>query len=132
VCEYVGEVLSDEELKNRRLLNNFNVKNYVLTIKEWSPTKQAFVRTHIDSSLRGNFARFINHSCDPNLAVHAVRVDLMIPCAVLFAIRDINVDEELTFHYGSQNISPRENITLVQCKCGSSNCAGFLPYDSLS
>ena len=52
----------------------------------------------IDAGPRGNWARFINHSCDPNCATEPwiVNGDKRIG---IFALRDIAKGEELTFNY---------------------------------
>lgn len=52
----------------------------------------------IDAKYYGNFSRFINHCCSPNL--HPVKVfiehqDLHFPRIAFFAKRDIVADEEL-------------------------------------
>lgn len=52
----------------------------------------------IDPTSKGNLARFINHSCEPNCITEKWNV-LGEVCIGIFAIRDINEDEELTFDY---------------------------------
>lgn len=59
---------------------------------------QEFDSFCIDAKLYGNFSRFINHSCHPNL--HPVKVfidhhDLRFPRIAFFAKRDILPNEEL-------------------------------------
>ena len=52
----------------------------------------------IDANNYGNIARFINHSCQPNLTpvkVFASHQDLRFPHIALFANRDIKKGEEL-------------------------------------
>ena len=76
----------------------------------------------------GNEARFINHSCDPNVvsfnltgqhesnAYHSVG---------LFAQRKIMPGEELTLDYSwDKNILSISQD--VPCLCGSEKCRGFL------
>ena len=72
------------------------------------------------------------HSCDPNLTMHIVRIDSFIPSMALFAARDISAGEELTYDYGAPSVSndetpPRQGG--VKCLCGASNCKGYLPFD---
>ena len=52
----------------------------------------------IDAGPKGNLARYINHSCDPNCQTEPwiVNSDKRIG---IFAIRDIMPDQELTFNY---------------------------------
>lgn len=52
----------------------------------------------IDPTNSGNIARFINHSCDPNC--QTTKWQVLDEVAVgIFAIKDIQEDEELTFNY---------------------------------
>lgn len=52
-----------------------------------------------------SFGRYLNHSCDPNLEVHAVRIETIIPVIAFFANRDIEINEELTFDYSPDCIN---------------------------
>lgn len=52
----------------------------------------------IDPTFKGNMARFINHSCDPNCIIEKWHV-LGEICVGVFSIKDIKEDEELTFDY---------------------------------
>lgn len=81
IIEYVGEVINNEEFQ-RRLKHKQIVKDehyYFFTL-----TKD----TIIDAGPKGNVARFINHSCDPNCVIQKWRVN---ECNRLgfFAIEDI-------------------------------------------
>lgn len=77
----------------------------------------------VDAARFGSAARFINHSCHPNLA--PVRVftstrDLRLPTVVLFATTDIDPDEEFTFDYGDKFWSVKSKW--LKCECGSMEC----------
>lgn len=52
----------------------------------------------IDSRFKGNYTRFINHSCNPNCVAEKWNVCGYIRVGI-FAIRDINIDEEITYDY---------------------------------
>ena len=52
----------------------------------------------IDAGPRGNFARFINHSCEPNCFTEPWMVNQDIRVGI-FAKKDIQPGEELTFNY---------------------------------
>ena len=54
-------------------------------------------RTMINGNIKGNRARFINHSCVPNC-----EVDLKKKRIFVFALRDIQKGEELTYDYGPE------------------------------
>ncbi|XP_075991037.1 histone-lysine N-methyltransferase G9a [Anticarsia gemmatalis] len=77
----------------------------------------------VDAAQYGSAARFINHSCKPNLA--PVRVfthcrDLRLPTVALFATTDISPDEEFTFDYGDKFWSVKSKW--MHCECGSTEC----------
>ncbi|CAG0923853.1 unnamed protein product [Notodromas monacha] len=77
----------------------------------------------IDAKEFGNVARFINHSCEPNLMVIPVlRGSGMVKfVAGLFALRDIRAGEELTMDYGSHVLEQRD----FECQCGSRSCVSL-------
>jgi SET domain-containing protein len=81
----------------------------------------------VDATETGNVARYLNHSCGPNLAVVPVRVpgDGPRPLLALFATRAIAAGEELTFDYGSHAAS----VSARPCLCGHARCRGRLPWD---
>ena len=59
----------------------------------------------VDAALYGNVAHFINHSCDPNMAIYTVWIDCLdpnLPRLCFFAVRDIARGEQLTFDYKQQ------------------------------
>ncbi|KAL1917414.1 uncharacterized protein VTP21DRAFT_3807 [Calcarisporiella thermophila] len=131
VCEYAGDVVTT--MKCRRIWEERekSLGNYVLCIREIVGDR--VLRTNIDAFERGNVARFINHSCNPNLKIYLVRINNPVPRAALFAIRDISVNEELSYRYGE--VDSLENpgakgTHLVKCECGDVECRGWLPYDS--
>jgi len=57
---------------------------------------------------------FTNHSCDPSAAVDSGR-------GVLFAVRDILEDEEITFDYLETETAM---VSDFECSCGADNCVG--------
>lgn len=75
----------------------------------------------IDPTYKGNLARFINHSCEPNCITEKWNV-LGEVCIGIFAIRDIEEDEELNFDYQFDVI----HTPLTKCLCGASKCKGYL------
>jgi len=74
----------------------------------------------VDATLKGNAARFINHSCEPNCFSKIISVD---GCKkiVIFAIRRINVGEELTYDY---KFAPEDDK--LPCYCGAKKCRKYL------
>ena len=81
----------------------------------------------IDAGVRGNAARWINHSCDPNcepIEDDNGRVHIV-------ARRGIRRGEELAYDY---KLTVEGRITArmrrgYACKCGSSNCRGSMLDD---
>ncbi|XP_020288910.1 histone-lysine N-methyltransferase EHMT2 isoform X2 [Pseudomyrmex gracilis] len=120
VCEYVGEIISDSEADHREDDSYlFDLDNREI----YSMYAQDGETYCIDARRYGNIARFINHSCAPNLLPVRVFVehqDLHFPRIAFFANRDIDADEELGFDYG-------EKFWIIKCKsftctCGAENC----------
>lgn len=111
IMEYVGEVI-DEEEKQARLAEGGARHHY---------TMQLMPGEYIDPSRRGNFARFLNHSCDPNCETQKWDV-LGEQRMGLFAKRDIAAGEDLTFDYQFHRSGKRAQ----KCLCGSKNCRGWL------
>lgn len=79
----------------------------------------------IDGGNRGNDARWINHSCEPNCEAQenasGTRVQIM-------ALRDIKAGEELFYDYGLV-IDGRLTKKLKQdyrCLCGGESCRGTM------
>ena len=75
----------------------------------------------IDPTLYGNVARFINHSCDPNCITRKWTVGKETSIGI-FARKDIEEDEELTFDYQFDAYK----TPFTKCYCGTSNCKGYL------
>ncbi|KAF4080413.1 hypothetical protein AMELA_G00171020 [Ameiurus melas] len=81
----------------------------------------------IDAKQEGNLARYINHSCSPNLFVQNVFVDthdLRFPWVAFFTSKRIRAGTELTWDY-SYEVGSVEGKVLLCC-CGSSECTGRL------
>lgn len=81
----------------------------------------------IDAKHEGNLARYINHSCSPNLFVQNVFVDthdLRFPWVAFFTSKRIRAGTELTWDY-SYEVGSVEGKVLLCC-CGSTECTGRL------
>ncbi|KAH8031943.1 hypothetical protein HPB51_022141 [Rhipicephalus microplus] len=89
----------------------------------------------VDAGTYGNIAHFVNHSCEPNMAVCMVwinNLDLRMPRLAFFTNRDICTHEELTVDYKMSpgaatpdSKRPHSKIR-IPCKCGSKKCRKFL------
>jgi hypothetical protein len=75
----------------------------------------------VDATFRGNCARFINHSCQPNCYCKVVECDERKRHIVIFAKHDIQQDEEITYDYQFAVESEK-----LLCSCGAPNCLGRL------
>ncbi len=85
----------------------------------------------IDANRKGNTARWINHSCDPNcqaLIEESANGDPRKDRVLIEAIRNIKPGEELTYDYGITLDVPHTARLkkLWECRCGSTKCSGTL------
>ena len=85
----------------------------------------------VDANIKGNEARWINHSCDPNCDsehVDAVDGDKSKDRIEIKALRDIKAGEELSYNYGIR-LGERHTPKLKKlwaCLCGSPKCTGTM------
>lgn len=129
VCEYIGEVLNDEEANRRGERYDHNGCSYLYDIDAHIDgargLSEGTVPYVIDATKYGNVSRFINHSCSPNLVNYLVLVESM-DCQLahigLYASRDIAVGEELAYDY-RYKLLPGDGRP---CYCGAPNCRGRL------
>lgn len=111
--------------------------NYIMFLREYYLNNKSIQTTIIDARNYGCPARFINHSCEPNLCVIPVRVNNNIPYASLFALRDIQSGEELSYDYNGSIDSELSNNEMNQdrtastyvCFCNAERCRGSLPIN---
>lgn len=75
-------------------------------------TVQVDVGKHI--TLQPEFLQYINHSCNPNVFFNTTTMELV-------ALKEIKVEEELTFFYPS---TEWEMVQPFKCYCGSQACLG--------
>lgn len=143
VIQYVGEVINNEEAEKRGRQYNLTGRTYLFDL-DYNETDGQCPYT-VDAAMYGNVSHFINHSCEPNLAVYAIWINCLdpnLPSLALFAIKDIKQNEELTFDYLCQ--TPRDNAKKQQlldnesesgnavsknrmlCKCGAAKCRRYL------
>lgn len=130
VGEYVGEILSSLQVKQRLQSLTENDSCYIVTYREHTNSGSALT-TNVDATFKGNLMRFVNHSCSPNLAMLPVRTDSIVPRLCLFTCKDILAGEELSFSYFGTNNSADKlvNTGRKRCHCGSKECIGYLPLE---
>ena len=79
-------------------------------------------RFDIDGDVDYNFAKFINHSCNPNCEVDIIDNEIWIS-----SIKRIKKGAELFYNYGY----PFDTDFVDHiCKCGSRNCVGYILIDN--
>jgi len=117
ICEYNGELL----------------RSRVADIREDRYIKMGFPHMYlfrisgdliIDATMKGNKARFLNHSCHPNCRAKIVNVG-KTQAISFYAIRNIKPHDEITFNYlmEFEDKDKRE-----RCYCGAKQCLGYLNY----
>ncbi|CAI5733003.1 unnamed protein product [Peronospora destructor] len=109
VSEYMGEIVTEQEYHMRRVLYHNEKHRYMMVLSGGEV---------IDATRMGGWARFINHSCNPNCRVEKWDVNSEERCAI-FALRDIVAGEELTFDYKFESFSKAE---ITECLCGAPTC----------
>jgi hypothetical protein len=114
VMQYIGEIYSIDSDYGLKKLKEYKNKTctYLMEISK---------KEVIDPTTKGNCARFINHSCEPNCETQKWHV-LNEICVGIFTLRDINEGEELTFNYGFNILK----TTFQKCLCGTPSCKGYL------
>ncbi|KAK4157203.1 SET1-like protein [Chaetomidium leptoderma] len=116
IIEYVGEEVRQQiaEIRENRYLKSGIGSSYLFRIDD---------NTVIDATKKGGIARFINHSCMPNCTAKIIKVEGS-KRIVIYALRDIALNEELTYDYKFE----RElgSTDRIPCLCGTAACKGFL------
>ena len=119
VIEYVGDKVTkkegdkraDKQIKKAQK-NKSKGMVYVFELNK---------RYDIDGGIARNYARFINHSCDPNCEEEITSNQIWIS-----SIKRIKKGTELLYNYGYPYDSDFEDHI---CKCGSKKCVGYILSD---
>ncbi|KAM4014454.1 LOW QUALITY PROTEIN: histone-lysine N-methyltransferase ASH1L [Anomaloglossus baeobatrachus] len=114
IIEYLGEVVSEQEFRNRTIEQYHNHSDhYCLGLDSGMV---------IDSYRMGNEARFINHSCDPNCEMQKWSVNGVYRIG-LYALKDMAAGTELTYDYNFHSFNTEKQQL---CKCGFEQCRGII------
>ncbi|GKV44380.1 hypothetical protein SLEP1_g51572 [Rubroshorea leprosula] len=150
VCEYIGVLMRTEDLDNVSSENNYifdidclqtmrglggrerrqqDASMPVVTNADKIEDPKSDVPEFcIDAGSTGNVARFINHSCEPNLFIQCVlsaHHDMKLARVMLFAADNIPPLQELTYDYGYALDSvhgPDGKVKQMPCYCGATEC----------
>ncbi|KAF3339001.1 histone-lysine N-methyltransferase, H3 lysine-9 specific SUVH4-like protein [Carex littledalei] len=144
VCEYTGILKRSDELDCNHFENKYLFDiDCLQTMKGLDGREQRAgevpsvdpnsesespVEYCIDAEKEGNVARFINHSCAPNLFVQCVlssHHDIKLAKVMLFAADTIPPLQELTYDYGyamDSVVMPDGKVIKLTCHCGAADC----------
>ncbi|KAH9258905.1 hypothetical protein BASA81_002969 [Batrachochytrium salamandrivorans] len=114
--EYVGEVILEKECL-RRLAQDYAEEKH----KYLMNMSGGLI---IDATRKGNVARFINHSCEPNCRVQEWKVQGEQRMGI-FSLKPIEAGEELSFNYNFQRFGEGTQA----CCCGAPSCIRLLGGD---
>ena len=108
MIEYFGRKISNDEADR---ISEEEVANGVVYLfeldKNWT----------LDGNIKGNDAKYINHSCEPN--AESINDDGRI---WVEAVRDIKKGEEITYDYCLTTEDPEDH----PCRCGAKSCRGLI------
>ncbi|GAB4819069.1 hypothetical protein N2152v2_006115 [Parachlorella kessleri] len=120
IVEYAGEVINTAECQRRAEdAKRRNEPHFYMM--EMAPGQI------IDARVKGNVARLLNSSCDPNCETQkwhdASNGEIRVG---IFALRDIEPGEELTYDYFFQHFGLASAAGAYLCTCGAANCRGTM------
>lgn len=119
VIEYMGDLIRPLVSDDRELYyDSKGIGCYMFEL-----TKYKFIA---DATVRGNRARYINHSCDPNCFSRPAGIENNRRVIVIFAKRDIKRGEELCYDYQFPFADDEADEAKVKCMCASAKCVGFM------
>ncbi|KAI9225352.1 MAG: hypothetical protein DHS80DRAFT_3221, partial [Piptocephalis tieghemiana] len=132
---YLGEVVTVEEA-TRRAERYSELRTSYLFDLDGNETSDSPLRYCVDAFACGNFTRFMNHSCSPNVKIvtaHVTNADLDLHDLALFACQNIAKGEEFSFDYMGTPTAVQTMESLIlsksalskwefQCRCQSDMC----------
>ncbi|KAM0789583.1 hypothetical protein ACM66B_000392 [Microbotryomycetes sp. NB124-2] len=114
VCDYRGEVIHRDEAYRRVKRDYKHMSSYYFLDYDGYDV--------LDAGKRGNEARFINHSCEPNVRVVSWKMASFEEYQMgIYALRDIAAGEELTYDYGWQDFSSLRRKSAESASSSSSD-----------
>lgn len=125
---YSGELITASESLQRKddtYLFNLSTADIFYVDQNNSEQSSQHEQYVCDAKMFGNFTRFINHSCNPN--VIGIRSftdhhDPRFPYIAFFANQDIKAGSELTLNYGDNYWIVKCKRDKIYCLCKKSAC----------
>ncbi|MFT3799894.1 MAG: SET domain-containing protein-lysine N-methyltransferase [Burkholderiaceae bacterium] len=121
IIEYKGERISNAEADRRHPTNPDDpFHTFFFSLSDSDEC--------IDANVRGNAARWINHSCAPNCASEEVEDSRGRSHVYIHAIRGIKAGEELNYDYrlGMAGRITKKDKANYACRCGARKCRGTM------
>jgi len=122
VAEYVGEyIVNPMADKREKEYEENRIQDYQFKVS---------ANRVIDATKHGGFARYINHSCDPNCMAKIIDGDppnQHLKRVVVTSQRTIEAGEEITYDY--QFPIELDLDARLPCSCGAKSCRGFMNWD---
>jgi len=115
IIEYVGEILTSDQIADQRekLYEKLGKGCYMFRLDD---------DRIVDATMKGNAARFVNHSCEPNAFATTIVVEGERHI-VLVANDAIQPGQELTYDY---KFTLDEGHDKIACHCGAKWCRMFM------
>lgn len=115
VLEYKGEIIDWEEAQ-RRHPHDPEQPNHTFFFQRDDGTV-------IDGGVKGNAAKWINHSCEPNCETEEKKGRIFV-----YALQDIQAGEELNYDYGLvlDGRHTKKVKAEYACRCGKPKCRGTM------
>lgn len=122
VAEYMGEYVQNPVAdKREKIYEDNRIQDYQFRVS---------YELVIDATKHGGFARYINHSCDPNCVAKIIDGEppnQHLKRVIVVAQQDIKPGEEITYDYQfpiELDLSQR-----IPCSCGATKCRGYMNWD---
>lgn len=122
VAEYMGEYIQNPIAdKREKIYEDNHIQDYQFRVS---------YELVIDATKHGGFARYINHSCDPNCVAKIIDGEppnQHFKRVIIVAQQDIRPGEEISYDYQfpiELDLSKR-----IPCSCGATKCRGFMNWD---
>ncbi|GAQ83226.1 putative histone H3 (Lys9) methyltransferase SUV39H1/Clr4 [Klebsormidium nitens] len=133
VCEYVGEILTTDELDTRNRALGNEKKHFPTELNACPVTEDCIDNKTglcLDATKLGNVARFFNHRCEDATLID-VPVEIEGPKhnyyhLAFFTNCFVEAGTELTWDYGIDFEDENHPIKAFECHCGSALCGGKL------